>query len=137
LRRASAAYDKAADTASLVKRGCASRICSTVSPAASFSRISSTVIRVPVTTGFPIITEGLDWMRFVLIVIEIISHNTQAPNYWSCRARINKGSLPEFERQELEDLEVEVLASREVGFYDAADFAGVEEAAAADGLFGE
>src|SRR5215213_3617764 len=104
LRRASAAYDKAADTASLVRRGWASRICSTVSPAANFSRISSTVMRVPAITGLPIITEGSDWIRFLLIVIEIISHKTRALNYWLCRARINKSLLPEFERQELEDL---------------------------------
>ena len=32
--------------------------CSTVSPAANFSRINSTVMRVPAITGLPIITPG-------------------------------------------------------------------------------
>ena len=36
--------------------------CSMDSPAASFSRILSTVTRVPETTGFPCITPGSEWM---------------------------------------------------------------------------
>ena len=36
-----------------VSRGCSDKIWSTVSPAASFSKINSTVIRVPATVGFP------------------------------------------------------------------------------------
>ena len=45
---------------SFVSRGWASRSWSTVSPAASFSRISSTGMRVPPTTGLPIMTLGSD-----------------------------------------------------------------------------
>ena len=59
-RRASAANASAARIASSLSRGCASRICSTVSPAANFSRINSTVMRVPAITGLPIITSGLE-----------------------------------------------------------------------------
>src|SRR5215213_8144910 len=47
-----------------------------------------------------------------------------------CGRRVNERALPEFERQELEDLQVVVFAPREVGGDDAADFARVEEAAA-------
>ena len=50
----SAAKASAARMPSSVRRGCASRIWSTVSPAASFSRISSTVIREPATVGLPL-----------------------------------------------------------------------------------
>lgn len=50
------------------------------------------------------------------------------------RLSIHKGALPEFEREELEDLKVVVLAAREVGVNDAADFGGAEEAASADGF---
>src|SRR6266542_1807969 len=54
--------------ASCVNRGCAARSCSTVSPAANFSRMSSTVIRVPVMTGLPIIIEGSAWISSSCIV---------------------------------------------------------------------
>lgn len=46
-----------------VNRGCSDKICSMVSPAASFSKISSTVIRVPETVGFPIMILGSELMR--------------------------------------------------------------------------
>lgn len=42
-----------------VRLGCDFSMWSTVSPAASFSRISSTVIRVPATVGLPIMILGL------------------------------------------------------------------------------
>ena len=62
-RKASEAKEIAASTASLLSRGCSSSICSIFSPAASFSSIDSTVMRVPTTTGLPISTAGSDWMR--------------------------------------------------------------------------
>src|SRR5579862_4735712 len=49
----------AASTASRVRRGCAANNCSIDSPAPSFSRMPSTVSRVPPITGLPIITAGL------------------------------------------------------------------------------
>ena len=61
-------------------------------------------MRVPAITGLPIITEGSDSMRFVLMVNGIISHKMQAPNYRLYSFQINERALPEFERQELEDL---------------------------------
>jgi putative ABC transport system permease protein len=50
----------AAQAAAVAAHGhrCADKICSVVSPAASSSRTSSTVIRVPATVGFPIIIFG-------------------------------------------------------------------------------
>src|SRR2546423_548356 len=68
-----AAYFKSANIDSLVSLGCASRISSTVSPAASFSRINSTVIRVPAITGLPIIISGSDWIRFISIASRLYS----------------------------------------------------------------
>ena len=50
--------NKAAKIAAEVRRGWAAKICSVVSPAANFSRINSTVMRVPATRGLPIITRG-------------------------------------------------------------------------------
>ena len=50
---------------------------------------------------------------------------------------VHKRALPEFEGEELEDLQVVVFAPRKVGVDDAADFRRAEEAAAADGFFGE
>src|SRR4029453_5520910 len=38
-----------------------------VSPAASFSRMISTVMRVPATTGLPIMTDGSDWISVSFI----------------------------------------------------------------------
>ncbi len=67
-RRVRAANLRAARTPSRVRRGCSSRTCSIVSPAESFSRINSTVMRVPATTGFPIITVGSHWMRSASIL---------------------------------------------------------------------
>ena len=55
-------------TAGFVKRGWPSSNCSTVSPLASFSKISSTVIRVPATTGFPIMILGSDTIKGSLII---------------------------------------------------------------------
>src|SRR5271170_1874947 len=46
-----------------VNRQCSDKSCSTVSPAASFSKINSTVKRVPVTVGFPIMTLGSEVIR--------------------------------------------------------------------------
>jgi hypothetical protein len=46
-----------------VNRGCSDKIRSTVSPAASFSKISSTVIRVSATVGFPIIILGSELIK--------------------------------------------------------------------------
>jgi len=62
-RRTSAANAIAARMLSPVRRGCSDRICSALSPAASLSRMSSTVMRVPATTGFPIMTLGSDVIR--------------------------------------------------------------------------
>src|SRR5665213_2865075 len=53
-----AAYCSDAETCSRLICGHAARICSAVSPAASFSRIMYTGIRVPLRQGFPIITSG-------------------------------------------------------------------------------
>lgn len=47
---------------------------------------------------------------------------------------VHEGALPEFEGEELEDLEVVVFAAGEVGVDEAADFRRAEEAAAADGF---
>lgn len=47
---------------------------------------------------------------------------------------VHEGALPEFEGEELEDLEVVVFAPRKVGFDDAADFLRAKEAATADGV---
>ena len=55
--------------ACLVKRGCASMSCSGDSPAASFSKMSSTVMRVPATTGFPIMIDGLDSIKWCFICL--------------------------------------------------------------------
>jgi hypothetical protein len=41
--------------------------CSRVSPLANFSKMSSTVMRVPATTGLPIITAGSDTIRGAFI----------------------------------------------------------------------
>jgi hypothetical protein len=57
-RSTSALKRTAARTPSRVRLGWAWRMSSIDSPAPSFSRISSTVIRVPRTTGFPSITSG-------------------------------------------------------------------------------
>lgn len=57
---ASAAYSSAARTDSRVSRGCDSRICSIDSPRESLRRIVSTVMPVPRTTGFAVITSGSD-----------------------------------------------------------------------------
>ncbi len=67
-RRASLAKAKAAKIASRVSCGWASRTCSIVSPAANFSKISSTVIRVPTMTGLPIITLGFDMTHCLCIL---------------------------------------------------------------------
>jgi hypothetical protein len=56
--RASAAKAIAARTLSGVNLGCSDNICSTLSPAASFSRTSSTVILVPAIVGLPIMVFG-------------------------------------------------------------------------------
>jgi len=59
-RSTSAAKAMAARMPSDVSRGCSDKIWSTDSPAASFSRMSSTVTRVPVIVGLPIIILGSD-----------------------------------------------------------------------------
>ena len=74
--RAFAAKASACRMASRVKRGWASRICSAVSPAANFSKISSTVIRVPAIIGLPIIMAGSDiickfWVSILLSSFQI------------------------------------------------------------------
>src|SRR5438309_1301834 len=62
---APAAYRRTARTASRVSRGCDSSNWSKDSPAPSLRRMSSTVIRVPATTGLPSITAGSDVIRGV------------------------------------------------------------------------
>jgi hypothetical protein len=59
-RSTSAAKAIAARIPADVSRGCSDKIWSSVSPAASFSRINSTVIRVPVIVGLPIMILGSD-----------------------------------------------------------------------------
>src|SRR5262249_33727570 len=55
-----AAYEIASRTSCRVSRGYDSSNCSTDSPAPIRSRINSTVIRVPATTGLPTIMLGFD-----------------------------------------------------------------------------
>lgn len=62
-RSTSAAKARAAWIASVVRTGFATRRSSTVSPAANRSRIDSTVMRVPATTGFPIMMVESDMIR--------------------------------------------------------------------------
>ena len=61
--RTSAPNRTAASTPSRVSRGCASRICSIGSPEPRSSSMASTVIRVPSTTGLPIMIVGSETMR--------------------------------------------------------------------------
>src|SRR5664279_3285915 len=62
-RSTSAAKAMAARIPSAVSRGCSDKIWSKDSPAASLSRISSTVIRVPASVGLPIMIFGSEMIR--------------------------------------------------------------------------
>src|ERR1019366_7579005 len=75
-RSNSAAKAMAARIPSAVRRGCSDRIWSGDSPAASLSRISSTVIRVPASVGLPIMILGSETIRAWAISVPIHSQFT-------------------------------------------------------------
>ena len=72
----------AARTPASVSRGCSPSSCSMDSPAASFSRTSSTEIRVPAMTGFPIRTVGSDTIKVSFIVVSL-SDGVASVKPWS------------------------------------------------------
>src|SRR5437588_3491108 len=66
-------------------------------PSASLRRISSTVIRVPRITGFPIIIAGLISIRSVVITILLAHHIAPAPvghENFSCVLRFSAETVP-------------------------------------------
>src|ERR1017187_9073625 len=73
-RSTSAAKAMAARIPSVVRRGCSDRIWSEDSPAASLSRISSTVIRVPASMGLPIMILGSETIRTRACAISVSIH---------------------------------------------------------------
>src|ERR1019366_2044276 len=75
-RSTSAAKAMAARIPSVVRRGCSDRIWSGDSPAASLSRISSTVIRVPARLGLPIMILGSETIRACAISVSVHSQST-------------------------------------------------------------